>query len=179
MKYFILAEDLAAAVVGPFANSFEAEAHMAFCRQRGDSATMEVASEALADKWAIKHAALQMTAIEDRNWKHGQYDLAAGDMFGKLYFELTNHQKGIIKQAIRNGAIPSELPADKIDYKAAQAEIDELSMNAKHYLADSLGNPLHAAGLSLELGRYADVDAGLTKLRQRIDDMRLFTDRKP
>jgi hypothetical protein len=70
MRYFILAEDMAAAVVGPFGNSYEAEAHIAFCKMRGDSAEMEVTSESLADKWAIKHGALRMTAEEDRMFEY-------------------------------------------------------------------------------------------------------------
>lgn len=136
MKYYILADDLASAVIGPFDNSDMAEAHIEFCRQRGDSAEMEVASETFAYKWAIEHNALQMTAEEDHMFKY-----AGGN---------------------------NSLPIALIDPVAAQAELDALSTNAKRYIADTLGNPLYAARLTLELLilRIADIHRFTTECNE-------------
>lgn len=65
MKYFIIAEDLARALVGPFDTKADAETHVTFCVDRGDGATHEIVSQAELDTDADNYD-LVMTAEEDR-----------------------------------------------------------------------------------------------------------------
>lgn len=66
--------------------------------------------------------------------------------------------------------------SDIVDKAKAQAELDGLSLNAKRYLADTLGNPIHAARLALDLSRFESAAISLNQLVRRIADIKLFTD---
>lgn len=67
MQYYILAEDFASALIGPFETLDAASSHIAFCMERGDAADMQIinSSEAAVERLDI---GIEMTAEEDRNF---------------------------------------------------------------------------------------------------------------
>lgn len=57
MAVWVRAEDLVVAFVGPFASRAEAEAHVEFCKARGDGAVFEIRERIeegpTADDWTL------------------------------------------------------------------------------------------------------------------------------
>lgn len=69
MRYFINAEDLVCALIGPFDTKDAAEAHIQFCIDRGDGADMEVITETEMKTIDSDVYGLILTAEEDRAWE--------------------------------------------------------------------------------------------------------------
>lgn len=65
MKYWIWAEDLVAAMIGPFDTREEAEAHIKFCEDRGDGAEMKVINGVEAD---YMDPNMVLTPEQDKKW---------------------------------------------------------------------------------------------------------------
>lgn len=61
---WIYAEDLVGALVGPFTSNEAAEAHMEFCRERGDAAEMKI----VTDTSAYPADTMRMTPQEDKDF---------------------------------------------------------------------------------------------------------------
>ncbi len=67
---YVYAEDLASALIGPFANVAEAEAHIAFCAARGDAAdACVVSANQAADLRNAGRICMELTAQQDREWQ--------------------------------------------------------------------------------------------------------------
>lgn len=69
MKYYIYAEDLCSALIGPFDTKEDAEAHVKFCKERGDCATMDILTADEADRGSkMQEIGMRLTPEEDRRW---------------------------------------------------------------------------------------------------------------
>lgn len=67
--YYIYAEDLVGALVGPFNSISAAEEHMLFCEERGDAATTRVVDETEARALTQEGVHTYVTAEKDRKWQ--------------------------------------------------------------------------------------------------------------
>lgn len=66
-KFYVYAEDLASALIGPFDDRAAAEAHVVFLAERGDAAEGRVVTEAEAA--AMEEPGMRLTPDEDRDWR--------------------------------------------------------------------------------------------------------------
>jgi hypothetical protein len=65
-EIFIYSEDLASALIGPFANREEAQAHLKFCEERGDGARSEIISGFIARLIPDSEIGIRLTPAQDK-----------------------------------------------------------------------------------------------------------------
>lgn len=85
MGYWVYAEDLVSALIGPFDNRAEAEAHVEFCAERGDASEAEGNTRILTDEEVAPlrgTVGMIMTPDEDRNYDPSDNDDPEGPWGG-------------------------------------------------------------------------------------------------
>lgn len=79
-EFYIYAEDLAAAVIGPFPTLFHAAMHVLFCAERGDAAFSEhgglhrIVDEDTVVREDMRYLALTLTPEQDRAYSSWDAD---------------------------------------------------------------------------------------------------------
>lgn len=84
--FHIIAEDLAKALITPFSTLEEAEAHIRFCAERGDSASHVIINDEDLSHCDADDFALIMSPSEDRDFDNTLAPEPLYDMDGGFYF---------------------------------------------------------------------------------------------